>query len=157
MELEPCFRVNAGLTIPPDTSRIGDENQYTVLQRTIVADLVSYYILFRLSVVQATGDPTSGTVPLTSFLKSAKAGSVEVEFEQVDVNKSNLLASSISSMLDMFKHSAIRRARSLGCTIDICDDCTTAVGCSLDMRPASFIVTNVNCTDEPYEHIPEQG
>ncbi len=144
-ELEICFQVDKDLTIPPDESRIGNENNYSLAQRVVLADLVSYYIVFRLSVIKTVGDSSDETsVPLASFLKSAKAGSVDVEFEQIDVKKSNIMASSVSSMMDLFKKSAIRKARVLGCTIDVCDDCLT-VACSLGIRPASFKITKWSC------------
>lgn len=139
-ELEPCFMVNEGLTIPPDVSLIGDENEYSTPQRVVVADLVAYYILFRFAVVNTAGDASAGSTPLTSFLKSAKAGSVSVEFEQIDAS-SSVQASSVVGLMKMLKDSAIRKAATLGCIIDLLDGSLSVLSCLYDHRPASFKVT----------------
>lgn len=143
-ELEPCFRVDDVDPIP-DPSNIGNEEKYTMAQRVVLADLVSYYMLLRFSIVNTAGDSSdTSTIPATSFLKSAKAGSVAVEFEQIDVKKSQVLVSTIDRLLGLFKDSATRKARALGCVIDICDSCVAVLSCLLDPRPAMFKVADWN-------------
>lgn len=134
-ELETCFKVSHVLNVTTgevtiDLTRIGDENFYTVLQRSIVADLVCTYILM---IAAYGGDFTtgSGTVPneaLKTFLKKAKADVTEVEYDQFDLRKDT--ASKFiggADMISLYSKSAIRKARTLGCLIDICNDCSLAI------------------------------
>lgn len=126
-ELEACFKIKQNPPNPDDNTRVGNENLYSVLQRSIVADIVSVYVLAIQGVSGASGNSNTNTTnpPAPTFMKKAKAGSVEVEWEQFDVNSGATLSMNGAALRDMFKKQAIRKAATLGCIIDICDDCST--------------------------------
>ena len=88
------------------------------MQRAIVADIVAMYLLL-LKATESTAGDSTGTAPLTTFLKKAKAGSVEVEYDQMKIKDSNLIALDTEGLLSQFKNAAIRKAGQLGCIIDI--------------------------------------
>lgn len=140
-ELEPCFKVDSALT--PPTTHIGDEQYYTLTQMTIVADLICCYILLIFMAQNSGGINTFGSgagAPIGKFLKRTKAGSVEAEWEAIDIKSSVGMYIGGDKLLAMYKQSAIRKAYSIGCIIDICDSCTLLVSCALDKYPHNFIV-----------------
>lgn len=132
-----CFKVGYLEDGTIDDSQIGDEVNYTYLQRSIIADIVSCLILMTISTAMtASGSgETAGTTASSSsssggaiFLKKAKAGSAEVEYDQVDASKAATLAMNGASLLASFKSGASRKMMAeYGCLLDICDDCTLAV------------------------------
>lgn len=146
-ELEICFKVNAGVP-EEEPTHIGDEQYYSIPQRAVIADVVSCYILM-LYMASSTGDTGAlgGTVASTAtFLKKAKAGSVEVEFDAFDVKKGGGWFTTGDSLLKRYMDSAIRKARAMGCIIDICNDCSLSVECMQCLEPALFVVrTSGDC------------
>ena len=145
-ELEPCLKIEeAGGTI-------GDEADYSIAQKSLLADLVSCYILLAYALSQTGGTSASSNIgtgtstdPDAKVLKKAKAGSVEVEFAQFDLTKNAGLQTNTAQQLDRFKKSAMRRARALGCILDVCEDCSLAVSLALDYDAAPFLLFNFNC------------
>lgn len=115
-ELEPCFKIRAK-TSPPADSNVGDEANYSVVQKSIIADLVSVYILVMQAASLSSGVIANGT----TFLTMAKAGSVEVQYSQFDVTKSATLALNGASLITLYKSQASRKGVSIGCIIDITD------------------------------------
>jgi hypothetical protein len=120
-----------------DLTRVGNEEFYNVVMRTILADLVAVQILILVGLGVDFTSTVEGTLVqskgLTTFVKKAKAGSAEVEYEQFDLKKdtaSSLMSS--TSLLDFYKFQAIRKAHSLGCIIDINTDGALAVSLYLD-------------------------
>jgi len=149
-ELGACFGVE-----PED---IGDEAKYTVLQKSIIADIVSVYILI-IQMVANAGGVSSSSETVTpgdkKVLTSATAGSVSVEWSQFNSKSGASLNMSGGDLLMKYKKSAIRKARTLGCLIDICDDCSIAVEIMMGYSAAPFIVVaggGCGCKD-----IPERG
>lgn len=142
-ELEPCFKVDKE---DPDPTHVGDEQYYSIAQLAVVADLIAVYILLVFMTLNIGGLGTmGGSTPtpaaLTTFLKRTKAGSVEAEWEAFDVKSTTGMVIGGDKLLAVYKASAMRKARNLGCIIDICEDCSLAVSCVLDQfRPADFIV-----------------
>lgn len=144
-ELEPCFRI-AGTGENRDVSRIGKEVNYDIGRRSVIADVVSVYILLILSALATGVQDSEGNVTGSTFLKSAKAGSVEVSWEQFSMKDSNLLSIGGAGLMEMYKKSAMRKARNYGCIIDICGDCSLAIEI-LNQSPAPpFIVVEHGCT-----------
>lgn len=149
-ELEQCFRVDKDLPIvPPDTTNIGNENKYTLPQRVVIADLVCVYVLMAMltgnmaGTVDGNGDPVA---PSPKVLTRTKAGSVEVEWEQFDVKKGAGLYTTSESLMDIYKKSAIRKARALGCIIDICGDCSLAVELMMDAFLPFKVISGLSCS-----------
>lgn len=128
-ELEPCFRAKAK-TDPPAEANIGNETNYDIRQRSVVADLVAVKVLMFHINSQMFGDNSAGTGTGTGnpnkVLTKAKAGSAETAWEQFDIKKS-ATGMSATDLMDKYKKDAIRKAHALGCLIDICEDCTMAV------------------------------
>ncbi|MCB9047612.1 MAG: hypothetical protein H6550_15875 [Chitinophagales bacterium] len=117
-DLEPCFQVGAS-----DADRVGQETYYTVVMQSIIADVVACYLLMYRSIQNAEG--TSGSTPTTRYLKRAKAGSAETEWGQFSVKDGVGMFANIDTTIAYYKTSAARRARGLGCILDVCTDCTT--------------------------------
>lgn len=125
-ELERCFQVRLK-TDPPDDANVGQEDLYTLAQKSVIADIVSVYVLTLKAAATAGGDVAAAVNPMITFMNRVKAGSVEVGWDQFSVKDANTLAVGASNLVDMIKKDATRKARSLGCIIDICDDCSTQV------------------------------
>lgn len=118
-QLEPCFKIGKD-----DPTLVGLEVNYSITQQSIIADLVCLNILMIAAIESSGGNATDGTEALTTFLKKAKAGSVEVEWGPFDLKSNATLAMSAQSYFDYFKRNAKNKAMQLGCMIDICDDCS---------------------------------
>lgn len=126
-ELEVCFQVGLVDDVY-DPNRVGHEENYAVVQQSIIADIVATYILLIQGAQGITSTTEVVTPTIATFLKRAKAGSSEVEFGQLDSATFAFSTSGIGveKLLDKYKSSAIRRAAALGCFFDICGDCTIA-------------------------------
>lgn len=148
-ELEPCLRIEEN--DPPGT--IGNEDDYTIAQRSLIADMVTCYILLAKALAETAGSsgtsnigtPPNSVPANSSFLKKAKAGSVEVEFAQFDLDKNAGLQTNTKSLLDIYKKSAIRRATNLGCALTLCADCSLSVALLQNYTPAPFGVFKFGC------------
>lgn len=156
-ELEPCFRIDKKLP-EGEESRIGHEQYYSIAQKAVIADIVSVYILIMQMLANTGGvanEDTGITANSNKFLSRASAGSVEVQWEQFDLSKGSGLAMTGEKLMMLYKKSAIRKARALGCIIDICDDCSTAVELMMNytMPTPKVIVSSgcVQCGDKPAE------
>ena len=117
--LEKCFEVGK-----LDPSKIGVEANYSILMQSIVADITCLQILLVSALEATAGNATAGTEPVNTFLKKAKAGSVEVEFGPFSLKENATLAMSGEMMYRYFTKNAINKAAQLGCNIEICDDCS---------------------------------
>jgi len=148
-ELEGCFKVSI---LPDGTinlARVGDETFYSVLMKSIIADIVAVYILILLG----AGSQFNGIVAqidtgiLSKYLKKTKAGSVEVEYDQFDFKKgSSFTRLDTMSLIGAYKKSAVRRAHQLGCVIDICDDCSIALAALMSTNVGlPFLTTDCGC------------
>lgn len=116
-ELEPCFRVGEAL--------IGLESSYTKGQRVCIADFVAYYIMVYFVALASNSPDGAGGAQATpgTFLSKAKAGSVEVEYDQFDLNGGGGfgMGTSGEKLMNIFLGAGIRRALGLGCTISVTD------------------------------------
>jgi len=118
-----------------EIGNIGNEDFYTNAEKSIIADMVCMQWIFS-DAVNRSSTITSTTAP--TFVKKAKAGSAEVEYDKADSKTLPFLIDA-GKMMDKFKADAQRKALSLGCVIDICDDCTYKAYLS---NPAAFIPIN---------------
>lgn len=144
-ELEPCFRVRFLPDGTEDWDRVGVEANYNIAQKTIIADLIAVYLLMMQSAVNMEGDGSGSTAPAGTFLKRAKAGSAEVEWEQFSLkNGMAKMVVDTGNLMDRYKSSAARRLRNLGCILDICDDCVGQAEL-LDSPKPFLIVSNCGC------------
>lgn len=123
-ELEPCFSVSKLPDGTIDATRIGQEQYYSVAMQSIIADIVTTYILMYQAAFNAQGDPSNDISPTTRFLKRSKAGTAEVEWGQFTTKDAVGLFMNTDGLIAMYKKSAASKARNLGCILDICDDCT---------------------------------
>lgn len=124
---------------------VDDEVNYTGLQRSLIADIVSCYMILRLGIENSGGNASTGAGPLLNkFLKKAKADVVEAEFDVVDATKSNTLFMNMQSLLAWLKKQAMWKAHQMGFILDICDDCTIAIEAYSQIR-TPFIVVVPDC------------
>lgn len=129
-QYETCLKVSI-VTDPEtgevtvDVSRIGDEQYYTVLQRSLIADIVCIYMLEKISLQISSGLDENGLpINQSTFLSKAKAGSVEVEYTQFDSKKgASSLSTTVSESLKLFRQSAFQKGIQAGCLLDICNEC----------------------------------
>lgn len=105
-----------------EDSQVGIESNYTLIEQSIIADLTSLNILMVAAIESTGGNATSGAEAVNTFLKKAKAGSVEVEFGPFSLKDNPTLATGLDSMYKFFKNNAINKAGQIGCMIDITDD-----------------------------------
>lgn len=162
-ELDNCFKIDVKYPVTagetdgdgnPVTTHVGDEKKYTFLQRSLVADLICVQLLILRSMKDIMG--VSPTEDSGKIMTSAKAGSVEVKWEQVDVKKSAIGISG-SDLLDYYFKAAKRKAMQFNCILDMCDDCVTAM-LDATYSQAPFIVVNSNdCGCNGSSAIVEQG
>jgi len=161
-ELEPYFRISKiqklPVLIPPVEpeeppveppavieppvivyQEVGDEAAYTVAQKSLLADLVAIQALFILAAGGSLGEETGGeeggaTLPEGTYLKMAKAGSVQVEFGK-DAGSSTAAGEEASSdilqgtsaLMSRLKQAAIRKGHNMGLIIDINGDSPLSV------------------------------
>lgn len=109
-ELNSCFMVEA--------EEIGNEPAYSVLQRSIISDITSVYLLIAKTTGATAGvsDGVSEGSSEGKILTKSVAGSVEVEWEQLSSSNGGMM-SSAKALMDSFKLSARRKAKTLGCDI----------------------------------------
>lgn len=157
-ELELCYKIKEAES-PNNT--IGPEDNYSVVQRSILADLVAMTIIYNLMATTTAGgtiDSYTTTTPAGGkVLTKAKAGSVETGWERLDITKNATLGTTGEKLLNMLKSSAIRKAFGLGCIIDICDTCTIAVSCLLNIEPASFKINDFTLCESTETNPVERG
>jgi hypothetical protein len=146
-EMEPCFRIAVLPDGTIDESRVAVEANYSVAQLSICADLIAVYILMQVSAFNASGgaDADTGATATLSFLSRAKAGSAEAEWTQLDTSKAEVLALDADKIISMYQQSAARKARNMGCIIDICTDCFGPNGVMLSGPLPLVTVTGCGC------------
>ena len=129
-ELNVCYKIQ--------DEDIGKEVAYTVTQRAIISDLVCFYIL--LGNTSSNMNSSAGEAQAGVFLKSTKAGSVAVEWSQLDSTKGGSMSMNAQSLMGRFKKSAMRKSHTLGCIIDICEDCSIAISFLMTKELPNFTV-----------------
>ena len=126
--MEPCLQKGYDENDNADPTRIGDEQYYNMLEKSLLADLVAIAVLTQRSGANAASNTTgdSSGASTGTFLKKAKAGSAEVEYEQFDVSKdksSEQIQMGTDGLLDRLHADAAHKAKLLGCSLEICSDC----------------------------------
>ncbi len=149
-ELEKCFKVRYRAIVDdvltyleqiPENevlSHIGDEQYYTILEKSIIADLAAMQWLFTRSLTQSAQMGTDATGQTNIYLKKAEAGSASVEYGLIEPKNVPFIQSA-TSMMSILKSSAERKAKTIGCIIDICDDCTVN---AMMQNPQNFVNPN---------------
>lgn len=126
-EMQKCFQIGYDATTgETDLALVGVEANYDTLKKSILADLVCMYIVMLTIAINTTGLAEGATPPtpgVVKFLSKSKAGSVDVEWKQIDYKNSVGLFAGGADFMAMWKSSASRKARTFGCIIDICDTC----------------------------------
>lgn len=146
-QLNPCFKV--------EDDAIGNEKNYTVIMQAIIADVICIFMLMSvmsgsLTIGNESSITEGGDGSVTqekTFLKSAKAGSVEVEYEEYSSDSGAGGASSAyvniklkaQEQIALLKSDAISKASILGCYLNIFDDGSLSVGCSCSSTPFRVI------------------
>lgn len=100
---------------------IADDNSYTEAQKSVISDVVCIYILQRTSFINSIGNPTLQIQPNLTFLKRAKAGSAESEFESIKIKDTVGLHTTLISSLEFFQKSAERKFKSMGFRVNFTD------------------------------------
>lgn len=151
--LEIMYQLNSCFKIEED--KIGNEKNYTIIMQAIIADVICIFMLMSvmsgaLSVgnEEKTDTGSGGTGQTGTFLKSAKAGSVEVEYAEYSSGSGSSSSSSsymslklkAPEQIAMLKSDAMSKAGSIGCYLNIFDDGSLSVGCT--------------CGDSPFRVIP---
>lgn len=158
-ELEKCFKVRYRRVVSSELTtleelpeneewdNVGDEQFYKAIEKSIVADLAAMQYLFNVMVGKTnTASSTSGGG--ATFIKKAKAGSAEVEYDQFKTASSQAFILSNEKLLGKLKGDAERKALQLGCVIDICDDCIFKAYLNDPMAfvPNNFLVVRSFCS-----------
>ena len=104
-------------------AQIGHEEEYTVQEQSFIADLVALYELLRRNAENygASGSSSTGA-SLGVFLKKAKAGSAEVEYDKLDAATISATAGSTNDLYNRLRNSAINKGAILGCLIDFTEE-----------------------------------
>lgn len=133
-ELNYCFRI--------ESEQIGNESEYIIIKRSIIADVICVYLLISKATGSTAGiaqGVTDGTTEAKILTKTV-AGSVEVEWEQSEANSGGMITTA-NKLLESFKLSSRRKAKSIGCNI-----AWTNEDLELDQElggvPAPFIVVS---------------
>lgn len=150
--LETMFIMNFCFKIEED--QIGLESNYNIIQQSILADLTCLQILLIAAIETTGGNATDSSEPVTTFLKNAKAGSVEVEFGPIDIKNHATLAMGADAYFKFFKKNAINKSAQLGCLIDIDDEASVNI-LHDDFIKLPFRV--VSCDRNYRERIIERG
>lgn len=148
-QLNPCFKV--------EDDKIGNEKNYTIIMQSIIANIICIFMLMAVmsealsvgnSSATTTPDPGTGEQNQGTYLKSAKAGSVEVEYAEYSSSGSSEsekmtsyvnLKLNAQDQIDMFKGDAVSKAGTIGCYLSIFDDGSLSVGCSCSSSPFKVV------------------
>lgn len=121
-DLEGCFKVGVVDDIPVE-GRVGVETYYSVFQKSIISDILATNILVNKAISNVGGN--NQTLPIeeveTTYLKKVKAGSVEVEYDQVSLKDKMILAMDTSAMIARYREDAKRKLASIKCIYDTTD------------------------------------
>lgn len=102
---------------------IFEEAIYPTNEKSLMADVVAVHLLLQRSteILGGKADGTRDTAP--NFLKSAKAGTVEAEFEQADLRKGAAdLRTSSEALIEELIKNAKAKARALCFELPFFDD-----------------------------------
>lgn len=127
-ELEMCLKKDKDLLVG-DPTKVGVESNYAMLEKSLIADVVSVYLLIRQSTIATTADITGGGTS-GKVLTGVKAGSVEVEWEIPEAASSGStgLLSNAAKLMELYMNSSTRRALQLGCTLIWSEDGLLSIG-----------------------------
>ena len=116
-ELEACFKVSTKNDDTIDTTRIGKELYYSMLQKSILADMVSVSLLTVAALRTVGGDKQAVTeiAPQLKYIKSVVAGSVEVQWDAIGIKDKSILAMNTEAFLIKYSADAKRKLIQIGC------------------------------------------
>lgn len=117
-------------------SEVGDEQYYSELQKIIIAELVSYYIVLRVTAANAEGNSQGGStsVPIQKYIKTAQAEGISTTWEYLNIKSTQFLSLDAQSMMNQFKDNAACYGKQLNCTIEICGS-SVVCSCSNNSKP----------------------
>ena len=107
--LENCFKIGA-----EDTSKIGLERYYSILQRSAIADIICVETLLFKAAEVAGGNGISAATNI--FIKEAQAGSAKVVYDQLKVNEAGF-GMNVGNLMRNFRNSANTKLSTLGCAV----------------------------------------
>lgn len=114
-ELESCFKIGI-----EDSELVGDDANYNGAQKSLIMDMVAVYMLQRIAAENASAAENETTEGAGTFIKKAKAGTVEVEYEQLDSKKGSAgstLVLKAGELITMYRQHADRKAGAMGCVL----------------------------------------
>ncbi len=99
-----------------EKSDVLEEGLYTLKEKSLIADVVAINLLLNESVsILGGGSTAEGGSNAPRYVKKAKAGSVEAEFEQADLRKAAVdLRTDAKSLVDRLLANARAKACSFG-------------------------------------------
>jgi hypothetical protein len=112
-EAQSCFNVPA--------NSVAVESAYTAFQKSILGDMVAVGILKRIVAENSQNASIGAGAEAATYLKKAKAGSAEAEFEQVDIDKTmnkEALVMKAQGFIDLYVGDITRKYGQLGCVYD---------------------------------------
>jgi hypothetical protein len=98
-----------------------DDTKYSILQKSLIADLASIQILMRQSLLNGEGNGSNAAAG-NKMLKRAKAGETEAEFAQLKASDGTKLLMTASQLAEKYMNDALRKARTMGFILDIKQD-----------------------------------
>lgn len=126
-QLNYCFKI--------DEADIGNEDLYSINMRAIIADVICVYLLSTMSTnilaMNSINESEHLDIEKTKYIKTAKAGNVEVEYDQFDKSKNRVkidtLLIKLEALINLYTSDAKTKAAAYGCTISLFDDKETEV------------------------------
>lgn len=138
-ELEVCLDVDAD--VPAGSpSKVGDENFYSIPQRSLIADILACMVLLTTFAENMQGNAITGATA-QKFLSEVVAGSVTAKWEPYKVKDAAAIVTSGERLYNTYYNSAQRKAYKLGCLLDLTGN-SVLVELFYDAEPSSFIVIN---------------
>lgn len=138
-QLQACYQiVDSG-----GNPAVGDESLYSLLQKMVIADLVSWYILFRQTLINSQGnandDDPAPDAPPQRYVQTAKTGEVSTTWSYVKLNDTAYASIDAEKMMAAFKDSAVCLAQQLGCVIEVCADGSVSCSCVVSENRSPII------------------
>jgi len=148
-EMEVCFKVDEDLP-EGDDSRVGNEEHYDMVRKMVTADIVSVYLLMRRSLMDTAGVAGADTDGVSNprIITKSVAGSVEVEWEQLDIKKGGGMHASSAALINRYQDSATRKGAQIGCIIAWDEGMTVA--CEINYTLPIKVVTHCDKHHQDY-------
>lgn len=124
-----------------EEAEIGIETNYTLAEKSFMADIVAIAVVRVIAAGKSGGTTGTGAeTPVQTFLKAAKAGSVEVEYDQFTLKDTYGFGTNTHDLLTRLKSDADRKARTLGWSYDLSDPIQMVISTALPVNIPFMVV-----------------